>query len=100
MPLGRGDLKTAKREARQMTPILWDEGLAEPALAAARLAAAGHVEGAAHALADLEHNGGRSATARAIVLELAAEQYRRSRARFRLVEEARDRMPPVLPEWN
>ena len=100
MPLGDGDVKTAKREARTMTPILWEEGLAEPAVAAARRAAAQGVDGAALALIDLERNGGRSATARAIVLHLAAQQDRRSRARLRLIVEARQRMPPVIPEWN
>jgi len=100
MPLADGDLKSAKREARKMAPILWDEGLAEPALAALRRAAAERIDGADRALADLEDNAGRSATARAIVLELAAQQARRARARIRLVEEARERMPPFLPEWN
>jgi hypothetical protein len=35
-PLGEGDLRAAKRAARHMAPVLWDEGLAEPALAALR----------------------------------------------------------------
>ena len=99
MPLGEGDMKAAKREARTMTPILWDEGLAEPTLAAARRAAANGVDGAQKALDDLECNGGRSSTARAIVLQLAAQQDRRGRARYRLIVEAREQMPPV-PEWD
>lgn len=100
MPLGDGDLKAAKREARKMAPTLWDEGLSDPALAALRRASAEGLDGAERALVDLECNGGRSATAIAIVLHLAAEQDRRSRERIRLIEKARDRIPPVLPEWN
>ena len=56
-----------------MTPNLWHEGLAEPALVAMRAALDRNVDGARQALADLERGGGSSATAQAIVLRLAAE---------------------------
>lgn len=56
-----------------MTPYLWHEGLAEPAFAATRAALDRNVGGARHALADLERGGGSSATARAVVLRIAAE---------------------------
>jgi hypothetical protein len=52
-------------QVRRMTPILWAEGLEAPALAAARRACERGVRDAHVALADLEQNGGRSATARA-----------------------------------
>jgi len=60
-------------DAQRMTPILWDEGLREPALAAVRRL------GDEAALADLEANGGRSKTARAIVVHLARQQEERAR---------------------
>jgi hypothetical protein len=61
-------LVETKRDAVTMTPILWEEGLREPALEAVRRS------GDAAALADLEAKGGRSKTARAIVMELAKQQ--------------------------
>jgi hypothetical protein len=89
IPLSRGDEKTAKREARQMTPILWAEGLAEPALSSMRRASAANLVGAAAALVDLEQNGGRSVTARAIVLRLAADLAHRVEREMRAGETAR-----------
>lgn len=77
IPLGDGDEREAKRWARRMTPDIWHEGLAGPALAAMHAAVAEGVEGAAAALADLEANGGRSKTARELVLYLAADADRR-----------------------
>src|SRR6266511_2125940 len=62
----------ARREARRVTPDIWDEGLKEAALAALRDAAA--------ALADASGRGGRSPVARAIVLCLAAQLAERSRS--------------------
>jgi hypothetical protein len=82
LPLDHGDEREAKRSAREMTPLLWEEGLAEPALVAVRRAGMAGVPGADAALADLQRDGGRSAAARAIVLRLAADQAVR-RAAFR-----------------
>jgi hypothetical protein len=94
-PLDDGDKREAKRQARTMTPILWEEGLAEPALAAVRKAQRDGVPNAADAIDELERNGGRSAVARAIVLRLAAD----------LAEQARIRMANLTrlresAEWN
>jgi hypothetical protein len=61
------------RDAVKMAPILWDEGLREPALEAVRRS------GDTAALTDLELNGGRSKTARAIVVYLAAQQEERAK---------------------
>jgi hypothetical protein len=66
-------LVETKRDAVKMAPILWDEGLREPALEAVRRL------GDAAALTDLEANGGRSATAREIVFHLAKQQEARAR---------------------
>lgn len=69
------------REARhwtfQMTPHLWEEGLREPALEAVRKLRD------ADALKDLETKGGRSKTARAIVMHLARQQDERARRAWR-----------------
>lgn len=77
-PLADGETKVAKREARRMAPVLWDEGLAEPALAAVREAVQRGVPGASRALDDLEASRGRSHVAHAIVLRLASELDRRT----------------------
>jgi hypothetical protein len=66
-------LVETKRDAVTMTPHIWEEGLREPALEAVRRL------GDDAALADLETNGGRSATARAIVFYLAKQQEERAR---------------------
>lgn len=70
------DPKEARHWCFQMTPAIWDEGLREPALEAVRRS------GDAAALADLESKGGRSKTARAIVMELARQQDEHVRRRW------------------
>jgi len=70
-------LVSTPRDAVKMTPILWDEGLREPALAAVRKL------GDADALTDLEAKGGRCKTARAIVMHLARQQEERARRRWK-----------------
>jgi len=67
------DPKEARHWTFKMTPHLWEEGLREPAVEAVRRS------GDAVALADLEANGGRSKTARAIVMHLARQQDERAR---------------------
>ncbi|HLY39235.1 MAG TPA: hypothetical protein VKU61_14415 [Candidatus Binatia bacterium] len=67
------DPKEARHWCFEMTPFIWEEGLREPALEAVRR------RGDAAALADLESKGGRSKTARAIVMELARQQDERAR---------------------
>lgn len=100
MPLGHGDERTARREARTMAPILWHEGLAEPALAAVRRAGDESVPGAVAALADLERDGGHSATARAIVLRLAADLAAEAEAERRLLAAAMARFRGSRPDSN
>ena len=70
------DPKEARHWTYEMTPFMWEEGLKEPALAAVRKL------GDAEALADLEAKGGRSKTARAIVMHLARQQDERERRRW------------------
>jgi hypothetical protein len=89
IPLSDGDERTAEREARQMTSILWEEGLAEPALSSVRRASAAGVAGARRGLVDLEQNGGRSVTARAIVLRLASDLGHRVEKEVRAAKAAR-----------
>jgi hypothetical protein len=96
----RGDAKGVAREARRMTPDLWEEGLAEPALAAARrLARAGIPDGAV-ALADLEADGGRGVLARALVRRLAVELSRQVDDELRFDERMRRAGPGARPELN
>ena len=85
---------------RQMTPVLWGDGLEEQALAAARQACERGVHDAAAALADLELKGGRSATARAIVRRLAAELTVRTRVEMRVEALTRSTPLSACPERN
>ena len=70
------DPKEARHWTFEMTPVIWEEGLKEPALEAVRKL------GDAEAVADLEAKGGRSKTARAIVMHLARQQDERERRRW------------------
>ena len=98
--LDDGDPKEIARETRRMTPILWAEGLAEPALAAVQHASDFGVADARAGLADLERNGGRSWVARAIVRRLADELSRRTRTELHLWALTRERLRAAPPEWN
>jgi hypothetical protein len=89
MAVDGGDPKDVAREARRMTPDLWHEGLAEPALAAARRAVRSGLPDGAVALADLEASGGRSAVARALVRKLASELSRQVHDELRFEERMR-----------
>jgi hypothetical protein len=94
-PLDDGDEREAKRQARTMTPRLWEEGLDKTALNAVRKACSDGVPGAEPALAELERNGGRSGVARAIVLSLAADLARQTRIEMAKLERLRQ-----SAEWN
>jgi hypothetical protein len=74
------DPKEARHWSFQMTPHIWEEGLREPALEAVRRS------GDAAALADLEAKGGRSRTARAIVMELARQQDERAKREWQSMQ--------------
>ena len=95
-----GDEREARSWARRMTPFIWEEGLAEPALRAVRKARLAGVGAAGECLADLEERGGRSVVARAIVLRLGAELAERERLVFGLHERTRSRLALAPPEWN
>jgi hypothetical protein len=73
--LDDGDPSEISRWIRRMTPDLWGDGLAEPALAAVRRACD-------------------------IVRRLAEELSRRARTELRLAALRRERLPPAAPELN
>jgi hypothetical protein len=98
--LDKGDPREISRELRRMTPDLWADGLAEPALSAVRRACETGVPDADAALADLERGGGRSSVARSIVRRLAEELSRRTRTTMSLETIARDRLRLTPPELN
>ena len=100
LALDEGDPVEIARQIRRMTPDLWEDGLAEPALAAVRRACDFGAPDAEAALADLERNGGRSSVARAIVRRLAEELSHRVRTKIRLETLARDRLRLAPPELN
>jgi hypothetical protein len=100
IPLDRGDLATARREARRIAPDLWDEGLAEPLLAAVERARDDGVPDADAACRDVRTRGPRSATVRAIVLRLAGDLAERVRADLELTSAARSRLRLAPPELN
>jgi hypothetical protein len=95
-----GDEREIARQARRMTPDLWAEGLAEPALAAAARAVRDGVADAALALADLEQRGGRGAVARALVRRLAEQLSHEMRTEVRREERLRRAGPGGRPELN
>lgn len=98
--LDGGDRHEIQGRLMQMTGTLWEEGLAEPALAAVREACDRGLPDAEAARADLEREGGRTPIARAIVLCLARQLRRRARVEARLAKLARERLDRTLPELN
>lgn len=100
LALDEGDPVEIARQIRRMTPDLWDDGLAEPALAAVRRACKLGVPDAKAALGDLERHGGRSSVARSIVRRLAEDLSRRTRTEMRLGTLARHRPRSAPPELN
>ena len=68
-----GDEREIRRWTREMTPDLWDDGLAVPMKLAVERARRCGIYGAREALADLELHGSRSPTARAIIRRLAEQ---------------------------
>lgn len=100
LALDEGDPVEIARQIRRTTPDLWDDGLAEPALAAVRRACEFGVPDAEAALTDLERHCGRSSVARSIVRRLAGELSRRTRTEMRLETLARQRLRSARPELN
>ena len=98
--LREGDEKDARRWAKEMASMIWEEGLAEPAREAVRRALERGVSDADACLADLDARGGRSLVARAIVFRLAAELAEHERRSFELHRQAREVQGTAPPEWN
>ena len=98
--LDDGDPARIARETRRVTANLWEEGLAELALAAVRRACSLGVADARAALAELERNAGKSSVARSIVRRLAEELLHRMRTEMRIEALARDRLQLAPPELN
>jgi hypothetical protein len=98
--LDHGDPADVARELRRMTPDIWADGLEAHALASVRRAVELGVVDADAALADLEARGGRSVTARAIVLKLARDLSRRVHTGVRVGSLVRERLDEAPPEWN
>jgi hypothetical protein len=77
-----GDEREIRRWTREMTPDLWEDGLAVPVKLAVERARRCGIHRARDAFADLELHGSRSRTAQAIVRRLAeqlSEQANRDR---------------------
>src|SRR5437867_13157090 len=76
-PLDSGDERELRRATLHFTPILWEEGLAEPARQALERAQRRGIKDAERAAADVEKRGGRTPAARARVhvraLQLVAD---------------------------
>lgn len=77
-PLRSGDDHEVRRALASVTPHLWEEGLALPAVAALERARRAGVQHAGAALADITTRGSRSPVVREIVLRLAADLGRAS----------------------
>ena len=72
-PLDSGDERQARREARKLTPILWQEGLELTVLVALETAKRDGVSGASEAMEDVRLQGSRSPVVGAIVWRLAEQ---------------------------
>jgi hypothetical protein len=77
-PLRGGDDREVRRALASITPHLWEEGLALPAVAALERARRAGVLDAEAALADIATRGSRSPVVREIVLRMAADLGRAS----------------------
>lgn len=83
-PLDSGDERKARREARRLTPILWEEGLELAVLVALETARRDDVSGATKAIEDVQRQGPRSLVVESIVWRFAeqlVEDIRRRSAR-------------------
>jgi hypothetical protein len=72
-PLDLGDEREARREARKLTPILWQEGLELTVLVALETARRDGVAGAEEAIADVQRRGHHATVVEAIVWRLAEQ---------------------------
>ena len=100
MAMDGGDPAEIRRELRAMSPDIWMDGLAEPALAAVRAA---HGRGDPDAQAALEELNAEAAAARLRRRSCgtSAEKLRRQvHTELRVEELARPRLRRSPPEWN
>jgi hypothetical protein len=72
-PLDSGDERTARREARKVTPVMWEEGLELAVLIALETARRDGVSGATEAIENVQRQGPRSPVVHAIVWRLAEQ---------------------------
>ena len=72
-PLDSGHEREARREARKLTPDLWNEGLELAVLVALETAKRDGVSGAAEAIEDVQRQGHRSRVVHAIVWRFAEQ---------------------------
>ena len=72
-PLDSGDERQARREARKLTPVLWDEGLELAVLIALESARRDGVTGATEAIEDVGRRGHHWPVVGAIVWRLAQQ---------------------------
>jgi len=89
-PLDSGDEGIARREARRLAPLLWEEGLELATLLALESAKNDSIEAACEAIEDVSRQGPRSAVVRAIVWRLAQQ----------LVEDMRRRSAATVRIWS
>ena len=72
-PLDSGDERRARREARKLTPVLWEEGLELAVMLALESAKRDEVPGASAAIEDVRVHGSRSLVVEAVVWRLAQQ---------------------------
>jgi hypothetical protein len=72
-PLDSGDQREAKREARKLAPILWEEGLELAVLVALETAKRDGIRGASDAIEDVRRQSFRSSVVEAIVWRFAEQ---------------------------
>jgi hypothetical protein len=92
MAIDAGNPHKIRGAVQSMTPYLWEEGLALPARMALARARERGVVNAREGLREVETNGARSRTARAIVLRLGADLS--SRAKGDLLKMGFEPWPP------
>jgi hypothetical protein len=91
-PLHAGREQEARREARDLTPILWKEGLDLAVLLALETARRDAVRGAAEAIEDVDRRGPQSIVVLEVVWRLAEQLVEDMRVR------AAQRLDPLIAE--
>jgi hypothetical protein len=91
-PLDAGREHEARREARELTPILWNEGLDPAVMLALETARRDAVRGAAEAIEDVDRHGPKSMVVLAVVWRLAEQLVEIMRLR------AAQRLDPLIAD--